>query len=673
MHDQGLTTGGPTRRPGAVRLVTGVDAAALSALAAPASLQVLVASRLDLLSARERSLLAVASVLGQTFTIAAVQAVSGLPGDELDAALRELTGRDLLTVVTDRLSSEEGQYAFVQSVVRTVAYQTQSKRDRLDRHLAAVAHLEPLSDTDSELNTVISQHLRDAMGLVGADDPHRADIARRLATWLERSAARSVAVGAPGDALRALAEALELADEPGDQIRLRIAAARAALSAGELEQCVELGMPVASGELGADASQIAQAIFAVANGLRVLGRIEEGWPLIEPYLEPAAVDGLQPVVAAPLVRQASVYVQSFGRLDEALAASDRALGFAEDSGDPREQAQALTVMAIMHMLRGRTGLGLAIYNYAADFARENQLVYELGMVLGNIAANQVNRDPENALAAAEQSAALQEQAGFMPHVWVAAINQLITLTNIGRWDQLDAAIDRPSMNGTTPPLPLQSIIAWQRAQVAIARGTDVDVATLEKLAAEIQPGQRATLDDMFYLACGAAAAKTRGDVAGVVASCRQLVDSAYRHNGLEDDFPSLWNRAVDWTIEAGDLGAAREVLAPVADTPPSRLNPYLAAQLPRLRATIEAVDPGSTVEPAAIEADLLESIAALDRIGVAPDRGRAQATLGRWLVGQGRRAEAEPLLAAARQTFTDLRATAWLSDLDGTTSLSVAG
>src|SRR5207245_1551811 len=79
------------------------------------------------------------------------------------AGLRELFGRDLLTTVTDRLSSEEGQYAFVQSVVRTVAYQTQSRRDRLQRHLDVVAHLEAGADNDSELTTVIAQHLRDAL------------------------------------------------------------------------------------------------------------------------------------------------------------------------------------------------------------------------------------------------------------------------------------------------------------------------------------------------------------------------------------------------------------------------------------------------------------------------------------------------------------------------------
>jgi class 3 adenylate cyclase/tetratricopeptide (TPR) repeat protein len=673
MHDQGLTVEGPTRRVGAVRVATGVDAVALSALAAPASLQLLVASRLDLLPARERSLLATASVLGQTFSVAAVQAVSGLADDELDAALRELTARDLLNVVTDRLSSEEGQYAFVQSVVRTVAYQTQSKRDRLDRHLAAVTFLEALAETDSELNTVISQHLRDAADLVGADDPLRLEIVSRLGTWLERSAARSVAVGASGDALRALVEALDLTDEPADRIRLQLAAAAAAMGAGGLEQCVELAMPIASGQLGAGPDEHAQAIFAATNALRVLGRMDEGWPLLEPYLEPTATAGLSLAVAARLVRQVAVYLHSLGRWDEALAAADRALGAAEDSGELREQASALTNIAMVHTMRGHAGLGFAVYNYAAEFARQHELVFELGMALGNIAATEVNRDPAGSIVAAEQSAQLQEQAGFMPHVWVAVINQAISVTNLGRWDDLDAVVDRPSMQGTPPPLPLQSIIAFQRAQIAFARGTEVDVATLGKLAELHRSGQLETIDDMWFLACGAAVAKAAGDASEVVALCHQAVDSAYRHNAIDDDFPSIWNRAVDWAVEAGDLGAARELLARVADAAAPRLNRLLAAQLPRLRGTIEALDPESSADPAAIEADLLDAIGALDRLGLVPDRARAQAALGRWLLGQGRRVDAEPHLAAARQTYVDLGANAWLRDLDGTTSLSAAG
>ena len=47
-----------------------------------------------------------------------------------------------------------------------------------------------------------------------------------------------------------------------------------------------------------------------------------------------------------------------------------------------------------------------------------------------------------------------------------------------------------------------------------------------------------------------------------------------------------------------------------------------------------------------------------------PTARRARAELGTWLVHQGRVAEAEPLLAAARETFDRLGARRWTAQLD---------
>jgi hypothetical protein len=139
---------------------------------------------------------------------------------------------------------------------------------------------------------------------------------------------------------------------------------------------------------------------------------------------------------------------------------------------------------------------------------------------------------------------------------------------------------------------------------------------------------------------------------------------AYRFVVLEDDFPHLWVAATSWALEAGDSAAARELLAVVNDVPAPRLNPYLAAELPRLRAMIEVADPAAGADPAVIEADLVNAIAALDKFGAVPDRARAQATLGSWLWRSGRPGDAAPQLDAARATFTELGAAAWLRDLD---------
>ena len=68
----------------------------ISELDVPETLQALVASRLDGLSARERSLLQDASVLGQSFTAAAAAAVSGVAESEVSGVLDALVAKQIL-------------------------------------------------------------------------------------------------------------------------------------------------------------------------------------------------------------------------------------------------------------------------------------------------------------------------------------------------------------------------------------------------------------------------------------------------------------------------------------------------------------------------------------------------------------------------------------------------
>ena len=673
LHDQGLAVDGPTRHPGAVRLAPDVDVAALAALAAPASLQVLVASRLDLLPPRERSVLAAASVLGQTFSRTALAALTGLPEDELAAGLRELVGRDLLTTVTDRLSAEEGQHAFVQTVVRTVAYQTQSRRDRLRRHLAVVEHLRPLADADRGLSTVLAQHLRDAVAMLGADDPQRPELTTQLGGWLERSAERSVAVGAPGDALRSLEEALTFAVEPADTVRLHLAAADAALAAGAYAEASEHALPLAAEGASIAVDAAAHATFAAAHALRMLGRQDDGWALLQRYLPAGAPEGVPPRIAATLVRQIAVYMSQFARFDESTRWMLRALSLAEDAGDPRDIAHAMNAFATDILIQGHNRIGSVLLDLAAEFAGQHGLAWERAMPLGNKLAFGINHDPDAALAAGDEAMRLFEQIGNVAMVWHTAMNKAILFTLTGHWDDVAKLRDRPLLRERPAAPAVASIMEYESAVIALARGEELDLARIDELASLGEVGQIESSDDVYYAALRAVHTRSAATPAEQTAAGRRMVEMVFRHCGLGDDFPHLWSAVVGWAVESGDLGAARELLRMVGDVPPTRLSPLLRAQLPRLRGTIEAADPASTADPDTIEQDLLAGIAGLDELGMAPDHGRAQATLGVWLTGQGRGAHAGPHLAAARDTFTQLRATAWLRELDAALSLSAAG
>jgi hypothetical protein len=113
----------------------------LGELDVPPSLISLLGARLDALAPDEREMVRTMSVFGGNFPLAAAEALSELPAPIADAVLRSLVRKQVLAVRSDPLSPDRGQYRFAQMLLRTVAYDTLSKRERKTRHLAAAHYL----------------------------------------------------------------------------------------------------------------------------------------------------------------------------------------------------------------------------------------------------------------------------------------------------------------------------------------------------------------------------------------------------------------------------------------------------------------------------------------------------------------------------------------------------
>jgi hypothetical protein len=129
----------------------------------------------------------------QSFTLAGLGAVSGLDPDSLDTSLRTLVRRELLVHDVDPRSPERGQFAFVQSLVREVAYGTLSRRDRRNRHLAAARFFEGLGE--DELAGALASHYLAAYR-ASSDEPEGQALAAqaRLAQGERQSVPPSSAV-----------------------------------------------------------------------------------------------------------------------------------------------------------------------------------------------------------------------------------------------------------------------------------------------------------------------------------------------------------------------------------------------------------------------------------------------------------------------------------------------
>ena len=236
-------------------------------IAVPETLTALIAARLDGLDAADRSLIADASILGQSFTPAALAALTGVGPDVLEGRLAGLVRRELLRREADPRSPERGQYAFVQALIREVAYNTLSRKARKERHLAAARYFEALG-TD-EIAGALAGHYLAAFRSAG--EGVEGDALKAQARVALRGAAeRAAALGSHEQAVTFLEQALEITPDAAERAELH---ERALVSTWEgIRTAVDLhhaeGALSARRELG-DRPSIA---VAVARHARSVGR-----------------------------------------------------------------------------------------------------------------------------------------------------------------------------------------------------------------------------------------------------------------------------------------------------------------------------------------------------------------------------------------------------------------
>ena len=209
---------------------------ALPELAVPETLHALIAARLDALTADQRNLLADGSVLGVSFTVPALLAVSGLNQLEAGKLLDALVARELLTLDVDPRSPERGQYRFLQGVVREVAYQSIAKRTRQAKHLAAARYFETLSE--GELAGVLATHYLAAYHAAPAG-PEAEALAAQARIALRSAIDRATALHDLRGALTYIDQALPITPDAGEQATLHERAAPLSADAAEFPRAIE--------------------------------------------------------------------------------------------------------------------------------------------------------------------------------------------------------------------------------------------------------------------------------------------------------------------------------------------------------------------------------------------------------------------------------------------------
>jgi class 3 adenylate cyclase/tetratricopeptide (TPR) repeat protein len=615
----------------------------LTSLTVPETLTALIASRLDALPPAERSVVSDAAVLGQSFTVAALAAIAGRDEEQLEELLRTLNRRELLTVDVDPRSPERGQYRFVQALIREVAYNTLTKRDRKVRHLAAARFFESLG-TDELAGALAGQYLA---AYASAPEGAEADaLAAQARLALRGAAERALALGSPEQASSFLQEALGIARDPAEVAELTEQAGLATAAAGHYERAEELLLAaIERNRERGDRQGAARTTAAAGRAMLTARRTDAALELLEPAAaefvdllpDPAAV-----AIDGQLAR-AFYFMQEYRR---ALEIADRTLEAAEHGDLIPIIADTLVTKGSALAATGRAREAMGVIRAGEQLAREHGLSATLLRALNNRSVMEDSFDPRSGMEAAREGLALARRTG--DRGWMAGLQVGVGYSSFlfGDWD---AALEHFRAGlAEEPELSYHIQLLANLIDLRAYRGEDVraDLAELERLGAGM---------DDFVL--GASLIDTRAFVATAGGSLADAADLFREESRLVGDQsalslymaarPALW------------LGDRERAAADLADLDATGIHgPVVECRRATIRAGLLALD-GRTAEALAGYRDVL---ARWEGLGLVLDKAMTAIDMAT-LIGPGE-GDVTAAVADARAFLERVGATPFLERLD---------
>jgi class 3 adenylate cyclase/predicted ATPase len=576
-------------------------------LQVPDSLHALLAARLDALDPGVRRLVADAAVLGTTFPAEALIAVSGQDEAVARAVLTELVRREVLSVSADRLSPERGSYGFTQDMLRQVAYDTLSRRDRKARHLAVAAHLRAAFAGDGEeVADVIARHYLDALDAV-PDDGDAGQIRGQAIGALVRAAERAVRTGAPARAATSYAAAARLtqAGTPDGQQAAAAAlwehAAEAALTSADWTAAIEqAGQAADAHRQGGEARSAARAQVITGQALRLWGRYGEAREQLT-----AAVAVLREHPDTDTVRALAelARLEAFAGSPEADALSAEALAVGQALAvDDATVARLFDTRGVCHAFAGRRPQAAAYFQAAARLAGQAGDTVQLGHALLNLADAVTGTDPAAGAEAARAAAAHSRRAGARDLLAFAVENLAQALLMTGDWDAAEAelahAADVDGLAGIEH-------LACYRARLAALRG---DAPAAQSALAGLGD-LRASEDHQDQADIAVAEAFTAAALrqpAAALRHARAALDHAAALGISHEALRWAWPLAARAAHDLADTATTTGLLALLDGYQPGQLAPMQRAERDLARARLAAADPDADAAFAAAISGLRE-------------------------------------------------------------------
>ena len=603
----------------------------LSTLAVPDSLHALIAARLDALDQADRALLQDAAVLGQSFTLAGLAAVSATDPGELEPRLGALVRRELLVLEVNPRSPERGQYAFVQALIREVSYATLAKRGRRSRHLAAARFFESLGD--DELAGVLAAHYL-AAHRESADGPEADALAVQARIALKGAAERAAQLGSHVQALAFLESALSITGERTDEAELLRRAGIAASHGGRHDAAEAfLARAVASYRDLGDRDGAARAVALQGEVLLNAFQLQ---PALD-VLEPAAKE-FEDIGDSALVHLWSQLARArFFReeTEPAIEWSDRTLAAAERLNLVSIVADTLATKGTTLAEAGRPIEGSALLQAALRLAEANGLPFTAGRAHLNLSYMLAEVDPTDSMASARAGLAHVRRYGAESLASTLVANFATAALRFGLWDEVRDEV-KATVDREQDPVDRLTVLVYG-AQLSALRGESA-TATLEecrRIAAEQSDPQ---LHAELHVS-EAIVALAEGRLADAVA----MGTRAASEQG--QNAPLAFRTAGRAALWAGDLDAARDALRGLEAIPLHGAN--MEASRLTVRAGIAAVEGhrsealGPYREALALWRDtgliLEEALCGLDftmLVGIEDDEARAAAERAREILTQ---------------------------------------
>jgi predicted ATPase/class 3 adenylate cyclase len=620
-------------------------AATIDELEVPETLHALIAARLDGLPAEERRVLQDAAVLGKTFTKHSLAALSGLTDAALGPLLASLVRKEVFGLQADPRSPEHGQYGFLQDLVRHVAYETLSKRERHARHLAAASHLEASPVDEDEIVEVLASHYLDAYReLPDAEDA--TEIKAKAREMLRRAGERASSLAAAREAQRYFQQAAGLTDEPLVRAELDEKAGRMAWRRGRADDAVALlgeALAVLEPEglvrpAARIASILAEIDFREGRAFDALERLERALADLGSE-EPDAV-------VAETAAQLGRFLMLDSRPKEAASRLELALELAEALQLPEILTQALISKATLLLGQNRLEEGRILLEGALATARAHDLPAPMIRAINNLGVAYESADRYgDAIDIVSDGLEVARRVG--DRVWesIFLAGPISALALVGRWDEAIArAAETADVVGDATRAPdttasfLIAIDCW-RGRAAEARRYLDELTWLRDADAQAWTGYM--LHEAQVLRLEGRPREALEALEPVLATDELGITFLHKKLGVVE--------ALEAAFECGDAERVDEELLMIESLRPGERPPLLDAHAGRFRSKLSGDEVGFTTAAARfrkLDMPFWLAVTQLEHAELLAEQGRAP--------------EAQPLLAEAREVFARLQATPWL-------------